>query len=74
VTIDPILLRLEDPSVEPEFVDTRHCLTTWGRPPEKLKDLVRTIQDKLKMIVTSESFIMITCDCESYTLSFPYHT
>ncbi|KAL1646357.1 hypothetical protein SLS58_003316 [Diplodia intermedia] len=51
VMVDPILLRLEDPSIEPGFVDTRNCLVFWARPPEKVKALVKVCQDKLKDVV-----------------------
>ncbi|KAH7058795.1 RNA ligase/cyclic nucleotide phosphodiesterase [Macrophomina phaseolina] len=51
VMIDPILLRLEDPSIEPGFVDTRNCLVFWARPPDKVKALVKACQEKLKAVV-----------------------
>ncbi|OJD37150.1 ureidoglycolate hydrolase [Diplodia corticola] len=51
VMIDPILLRLEDPSIEPGYVDTRNCLVFWARPPPKVKALVKACQDKLKDVV-----------------------
>ncbi|KAB2569844.1 RNA ligase/cyclic nucleotide phosphodiesterase [Lasiodiplodia theobromae] len=51
VMVDPILLRLEDPSIEPGFVDTRNCLVFWARPPEKVKALVKACQEKLKDVV-----------------------
>lgn len=51
--IDPILLRLEDPTIEPGFVDKRNCLVFWARPPEKVKSLVKECQEKLKDAVSS---------------------
>ncbi|RFU25293.1 hypothetical protein B7463_g11049, partial [Scytalidium lignicola] len=45
--LDPILKRLEDPSIEPGYVDPRHCLVFWGRPPQHIKSLVDIIQKKL---------------------------
>lgn len=56
VMVDPILLRLEDPSIEPGFVDTRNCLVFWARPPEKVKALVKACQEKLKDVVPSMLF------------------
>ncbi|KAI1778139.1 RNA ligase/cyclic nucleotide phosphodiesterase [Hypoxylon cercidicola] len=57
--IDPFLLRLENPQIEPGFVchtsspraahkDTRHCMTFWGRPPIHVLELAEVIQKKLK--------------------------
>ncbi|KAF2012025.1 hypothetical protein BU24DRAFT_267804 [Aaosphaeria arxii CBS 175.79] len=47
VNIDPILLRLEDATVEPNFVDPRHCLVFWARPTEKIKDIIQHVQQEL---------------------------
>lgn len=52
--VDPILLRLEDPTIEPGFVDTRNCLVFWARPPEKVKALVKECQEKLREVVPSK--------------------
>ncbi|GAP84487.1 putative ureidoglycolate hydrolase [Rosellinia necatrix] len=46
--IDPYLLRLENPDVEPGFKDTRYCMTFWGRPPIHVIELAGAIQKKLK--------------------------
>ncbi|KAK8227672.1 RNA ligase/cyclic nucleotide phosphodiesterase [Phyllosticta capitalensis] len=51
VSVDPILLRLERPHLEPGFADTRHCLVFWARPPEKLKALVGEVQRRLGAVV-----------------------
>lgn len=45
--IDPILLRLSDPTVEPGYVDPRHCMVFWGRPSQKIKDLINRVQQEL---------------------------
>lgn len=58
VMVDPILLRLENPSIEPGFVDTRNCLVFWARPPEKVKALVKACQEKLKDVVPSMLHIL----------------
>ncbi|KAI0456983.1 RNA ligase/cyclic nucleotide phosphodiesterase [Xylaria acuta] len=46
--IDPYLLRLEYPHVEPGFKDPRYCMTFWGRPPIHVLELAGTIQKNLK--------------------------
>ncbi|KAJ8130183.1 hypothetical protein O1611_g3447 [Lasiodiplodia mahajangana] len=46
--IDPYLLRLENPHIEPGFKDTRYCMTFWGRPPIHVLELAGAIQKKLK--------------------------
>ncbi|KAI1751748.1 RNA ligase/cyclic nucleotide phosphodiesterase [Xylaria castorea] len=48
--IDPYLLRLEHPHVEPGFKDTRNCMTFWGRPPIHVLELAGVIQQKLKEV------------------------
>ncbi|KAJ7147687.1 RNA ligase/cyclic nucleotide phosphodiesterase [Mycena crocata] len=51
VSVDPILLRLEDASIEPGFVDTRNSMNVIVRPPEKVRKLIRKCQDKLQEII-----------------------
>ncbi|KAI1435207.1 RNA ligase/cyclic nucleotide phosphodiesterase [Xylaria sp. CBS 124048] len=46
--IDPYLLRLENPLIEPGFKDPRHCVVFWGRPPIHVLELAGVIQKKLK--------------------------
>ncbi|KAH8671354.1 60S ribosomal protein L44 [Xylariales sp. PMI_506] len=46
--IDPYLLRIENPTIDPGFKDERNCMTFWGRPPIHIIELVETIQQKLK--------------------------
>lgn len=48
MTIDPILLRLSDPTVEPGFKDPRHCLVFWARPPQKVKSLIAAVQQRIQ--------------------------
>lgn len=52
--IDPILLRLSDTTVEPGYVDPRHCLVFWGRPTQKIKDLINRVQQELLSVAPSE--------------------
>jgi hypothetical protein len=47
--IDPYLLRLENPDIEPGFKDTRYCMTFWGRPPIHVLELADAIQRRLKV-------------------------
>ena len=51
VTVDEILAKLEDPSIEPGFKDWRHCLVFWARPTEKVRSLIAQVQQKLQDIV-----------------------
>ncbi|KAL2264914.1 hypothetical protein VTJ83DRAFT_7424 [Remersonia thermophila] len=46
--IDPVLLKLENPDVEPGFQDTRHCFVFWARPPEHILRLASHLQMLLK--------------------------
>lgn len=46
--IDPFLLRLETPEIDPGFKDPRYCMTFWGRPPIHVLELAEQIQKKLK--------------------------
>ncbi|KAK8102679.1 hypothetical protein PG984_015825 [Apiospora sp. TS-2023a] len=48
--IDPWLLRLENPEIEPGFKDQRNCMTFWGRPPVHVLELAEKIQSKLKAV------------------------
>ncbi|RMZ69594.1 ureidoglycolate hydrolase [Pyrenophora seminiperda CCB06] len=47
VNIDPILLRLCDPTVEPGFKDPRHSFVFWGRPTQKVKEMIHRVQQEL---------------------------
>jgi len=53
VNIDPILLRLCNSSIEPGYVDPRHCLVFWGRPTTKIKDLIHRVQQELLTVAPS---------------------
>ncbi|KAI2620364.1 RNA ligase/cyclic nucleotide phosphodiesterase [Hypomontagnella submonticulosa] len=50
LVIDPYLLRLENPQIEPGFKDPRYCMTFWGRPPIHVLELAEAIQKKLKAL------------------------
>jgi len=51
--IDPILLRLEDQTIEPGFTDPRHCLVFWARPPAHIRALVHMTQHELLALAPS---------------------
>ncbi|KAJ9141802.1 DNA repair protein RecO [Pleurostoma richardsiae] len=48
VLIDPFLLRIEQPNIEPGFKDHRNCLVFWARPPEHVLQLAARLQSMLK--------------------------
>lgn len=48
--LDGILLRREDPTISPGYVDPRNSLVFWGRLPPQVLSLATTIQAKLKGI------------------------
>ncbi|KAL8357507.1 hypothetical protein RB598_002355 [Gaeumannomyces tritici] len=50
VITDTILMRLEDPTLEPGFKDPRNSLVVWARPPEHVLQLMGHIQRKLKEV------------------------
>jgi hypothetical protein len=52
--IDQILKKLEDPSLEPGYIDPRNCLVFWARPPPKVRPLVSQVQQKLRALAPSQ--------------------
>ncbi|KAG9239647.1 RNA ligase/cyclic nucleotide phosphodiesterase [Amylocarpus encephaloides] len=46
--LDPILQRLEDPSIEPGYQDPRNCLVFWARPPPHIRSLADKLQQELR--------------------------
>ncbi|KAK1993986.1 hypothetical protein LX36DRAFT_227861 [Colletotrichum falcatum] len=53
LVIDPFLLRLENPEMEPGFQDPRNCLVFWARPPEHISRLAAHVQALLKKAAPS---------------------
>ncbi|KAH7410247.1 P-loop containing nucleoside triphosphate hydrolase protein [Phaeosphaeria sp. MPI-PUGE-AT-0046c] len=53
VSVDPVLSRLCDPSLEPGYKDPRHCLVFWGRPTQTVKDLIERVQRELQTVAPS---------------------
>ncbi|KAL8794996.1 MAG: hypothetical protein Q9195_002444 [Heterodermia aff. obscurata] len=43
--IDPVLYKLSNRTLYPGFVDPRHCLVFWARPPAALKVLIGKVQN-----------------------------
>jgi hypothetical protein len=56
VTIDTILAKLEDQTIEPGFKDPRHCLVFWARPPPQVKAVIAEVQKRLKTVAPSECY------------------
>ncbi|KAL8392156.1 hypothetical protein RB595_002370 [Gaeumannomyces hyphopodioides] len=50
VITDTILMRLEDPTLEPGFRDPRNSLVVWARPPEHVLKLMGHVQRMLKEV------------------------
>ncbi|KAK0660402.1 RNA ligase/cyclic nucleotide phosphodiesterase [Cercophora samala] len=48
LVIDPFLLRLENPELDPGFKDPRNCLVFWARPPDHIIKLAAHLQQALK--------------------------
>ncbi|KAF2835685.1 hypothetical protein M501DRAFT_997827 [Patellaria atrata CBS 101060] len=51
VSLDPILQKLIDPTIEPGFIDPRHCLVFWARPTQAVRKLISDIQNELLNVV-----------------------
>lgn len=63
--LDSILQKLENPSIEPGYKDPRNCLVFWGRPTQKVKEMVSTIQQELRTIAPSTSISTVGTDQSS---------
>ena len=46
--LDNYLVKLDGVQRDPGYIDPRHCLVFWARPPQKVRKLVQIIQQKLK--------------------------
>lgn len=51
--LDPILQRLEDPTIQPGFTDPRHCLVFWARPPTHIREIINKVQQELLTLAPS---------------------
>ncbi len=54
LNIDPVLLRLENPELEPGFRDPRDCLVFWARPPDHVVKLASHLQMLLRQAAPSK--------------------
>lgn len=61
--LDPILQRLEDPSIQPGFTDPRHCLVFWARPPSHIRELVGKVQQELLSLAPSMCLYRFVLSC-----------
>ncbi|MCJ1382602.1 transport between ER and Golgi ATPase protein [Xylographa soralifera] len=61
VSIDPILYQLENRDMFPAFRDPRYCLVFWARPPQSIRDLVQTIQQRLRDTVPNLWLMPANC-------------
>jgi hypothetical protein len=52
--IDPFLLRLENPKIEPGFRDPRNCFVFWARPPDHIVKLALHLQALLREAAPSQ--------------------
>jgi len=53
-SIDPVLYKLVNKAQYPDFEDERNCLVFWARPPQHLKALISTIQQRLLDVAPSK--------------------
>lgn len=72
LSIDPILLRLENPELEPGFQDARHCLVFWARPPEHILKLASHLQTLLRKAAPSKGPLPVV-EGQSLTSWFGRH-
>ncbi|KAI9793645.1 MAG: transport between ER and Golgi ATPase protein [Peltula sp. TS41687] len=61
VSLDPILQRVHDPSIEPGYVDPRNCLVFWARPPKRIRHLIGDVQQKLLSIAPHLWLMPLDC-------------
>lgn len=72
LVIDPFLLRLEHPEIQPGFQDTRNCLVFWARPPEHIIQLASQLQRLLKHAAPGTcSHTFSTSDLDLYIYIYP---
>ena len=55
--LDEHLTKLDGPQKDPDYIDPRHCLVFWARPPTKVKSLVKIIQEKLQDAAPGEPLV-----------------
>ncbi|KAK2782725.1 hypothetical protein FQN52_000755 [Onygenales sp. PD_12] len=55
--VDLILAKLEGPQRDPNFIDPRHNIVLWARPPPPIRQLVASIQSRLQSVAPSVWFM-----------------
>ncbi|CAK7263194.1 hypothetical protein SEPCBS119000_000362 [Sporothrix epigloea] len=58
VLVDPFLVRIENPRIDPSFADPRHGLVFWARPPEHILQLAAHVQTLLKRAAPNSLWLM----------------
>ncbi|CAK7268350.1 hypothetical protein SEPCBS57363_003049 [Sporothrix epigloea] len=58
VLVDPFLVRIENPSIDPSFADPRHGLVFWARPPEHVLQLAAHVQTLLQKAAPNGLWLM----------------
>ncbi|KAK2811349.1 hypothetical protein FQN50_002226 [Emmonsiellopsis sp. PD_5] len=56
-SLDSTLAKLEGPERDPNFIDPRHNITLWARPPPPIRQLIASIQSKLQKVAPSVWFM-----------------
>ncbi|KAJ5747183.1 uncharacterized protein N7511_008879 [Penicillium nucicola] len=49
-SLDEILMKLDGPAKEEEFLDPRNCLVIWARPPPHVQDMISFVQEELRKV------------------------
>ncbi|CAK7228386.1 hypothetical protein SBRCBS47491_006886 [Sporothrix bragantina] len=58
VLVDPFLVRIENPRIDPSFADPRHGLVFWARPPEHVLQLAAHVQSLLLKAAPNSFWLM----------------
>jgi vesicle-fusing ATPase len=68
--LDEHLVKLDGFQKDPSYVDPRHCLVFWARPPQKVRKLVQVIQQKLKDAAPGEDAVdIVRCGLTHHKIS-----
>jgi hypothetical protein len=68
--LDEHLVKLDGVQKDPSYVDPRHCLVFWARPPKRVRMLVGIIQQKLKDAAPGEDITdSLRCELTRHKIS-----
>ena len=68
--LDEHLVKLDGIRKDPSYVDPRHCLVFWARPPKRVRMLVEIIQQKLKDAAPGEDIAdSLRCELTRHKIS-----